>query len=355
MKRRTVMTLLAATSLAPGLATTARADAPPSGYRLSGPYVHDNLAVYLIHRKGTAGQPAPLTLQEALAAGAVRLRETGRVNRLEIENLGDKPVFIQAGDIVKGGKQDRVVTASLILPPRSGRVPLGAFCVEKGRWSKRSGEAVHRFSSSTTRMPSKEGKLALYAEPQPKVPGQQRRRDGDIHRNQQKVWSTVDRIQQRLARQVGAKVRSEKSRTSLQLALENKQLRKALAGYRTALARLVAAHPDAVGYVFAVNGRINSGDEYATNALFSKLWPKLLRASATEALSVRPKAAALPKQTHPTPVAVRAFIDGARTAAARTRTVTPTVRLETHRSPTAIYAESKLATGAWFHRSYVAK
>ena len=46
----------------------------------------------MIHGKpGDAGKP-PLTLQEALQKGVVRVRETGRVNQLEIENLGDQDV-----------------------------------------------------------------------------------------------------------------------------------------------------------------------------------------------------------------------------------------------------------------------
>ncbi len=354
MKRRTILSLIAAASLAPGLAVTAAPAAADAGYRLSGPYVHNNLAVYLIHRKAGAKRPAPLTLQEALAAGTVRLRETGRVNRLEIENVGDKPVFIQAGDIVKGGKQDRVVTASLILPPRSGAVPLGAFCVEKGRWSKRSGEAVHRFSSSTTRMPSKEGKLALYAEPKAITrPGH--RQQLAARDNQHKVWSTVDKLQKKLSRNVGTQVQSERSRTSLQLALENKNLQAAVSRYQTALAGLVNKHPDAVGYVFAVNGKINSGDEYGGNALFAKLWPKLLRASATEALAERSRSTSASTIEQPKPEAVRVFLEEPRSAPARTRRVTKDVRIKTQQTGKALYAESTLTTGAWFHRSYLAK
>lgn len=352
MKRRTVRSWLAA-AVASGLATLSAEASADTGYRLSGPYVHDNLAVYLIHRKSAADAQAPLTLQEALAAGTVRLHETGRVNRLAIENLGDKPVFIQAGDIVKGGKQDRVVTASLILPPGSGRVALGAFCVEKGRWSKRKGEAANRFSSSTTRMPSKTGKLALYAEPTAPSPGEQRHRGTRSH--QQKLWSTVDRLQKKLSRNVGAAVESRQSKTSLQLALENKQLTAALQGYRKALANLAKANPDAVGYVFAVNGRINSGDEYASNALFAKLWPKLLRATATEALSERRKAGSTPTATAPKSEAIRGFLDAARKPAAKTRRISARVRLTTRRTDKALFAESTLAKGAWFHRSYVAK
>ena len=41
---------------------------------------------------------------------------------------------------------------------------------------------------------------------------------------------------------------------------------------------------DVVGYVFAVNGKLNSADVYPSNGLFRKMWPKLLQASVTEAI-----------------------------------------------------------------------
>ena len=87
--------------------------------RISGPYTHENLAVYFIHGASAEG-PVPLTLQEALDKGSVRILETGEVNELKIENTGAEEVFIQSGDIVKGGKQDRVLRLSFVLPPKSG-------------------------------------------------------------------------------------------------------------------------------------------------------------------------------------------------------------------------------------------
>ncbi len=72
-----------------------------------------------------------------MAKGTVRVVETGSVNELRIENSGDEDVFIQSGDIVKGGRQDRVLTVSFVLPQKSGEVPVAAYCVEHGRWSQR--------------------------------------------------------------------------------------------------------------------------------------------------------------------------------------------------------------------------
>ena len=139
-----------------GLAQTAT---PATDYRISGPISHENLTVYLVHGRSTGG-PVPLTLQEALAGNVVQVRETGTVSSLEIENTGAQEVFIQAGDIVKGGQQDRVLTTSLLLPPNSGRMPIGSFCVEQGRWSARGKEDVSRFASAANALPSRTAKMA---------------------------------------------------------------------------------------------------------------------------------------------------------------------------------------------------
>jgi hypothetical protein len=135
------LVLLGAVAAAPRFASADDSD------RISGPHVHENLAVYFIHGPSTPG-PVPLTLQEALDRGNVRVIETGEVNELKIENTGSDEIFIQSGDIVKGGRQDRVLSMSFVLPPKSGEVSLAAFCVEHGRWSGRGSENAAAFASS---------------------------------------------------------------------------------------------------------------------------------------------------------------------------------------------------------------
>src|SRR5438105_8390086 len=68
--------------------------APADETRVSGPIVHENLAIYLIHGKSASGA-VPLTLDEALAKQVVKVHETGNVNQLQVENLGNEEVFVQ--------------------------------------------------------------------------------------------------------------------------------------------------------------------------------------------------------------------------------------------------------------------
>jgi hypothetical protein len=155
------------------LATLVAAPAPPAhaadglpvvqvrDYHLSGPYTHDNLSIFLLHGADRLKGKTILTLQEALEQGKVIVHETGHVNELVIENVStDVEVFVQSGDIVKGGQQDRLIACDLMVPPKSGQMPVASFCVEAHRWTQRGKEAVRKFSCSTCQLPSRGLRLA---------------------------------------------------------------------------------------------------------------------------------------------------------------------------------------------------
>jgi hypothetical protein len=325
-------------------AVSAAAATSPAPEQVSGPLSHENLSVYFVHGHSKAG-PVPLTLQEALAKGAVKVSETGSVNTLTIENFGDEPVFVQAGDVVKGGQQDRTLTVSLLLPPKSGRIPIASFCVEHGRWSARGAEDVKSFASSASAVPSREMKLAMQA-PLPAAPAGE-----NVGLRQQKVWADVAAAQQRLAAATGADVRAKASETSLQLATENKKLGEMRAAYVAALKAAGEAGDDIVGYVFAVNGKLNSAEVYESSGLFRKMWPKLLDASATEAIGRRNDA----KDAAPSIAAVTAFLDAADAAKAEEKPLSFGLSRTTRESAKEVMFETAPAAGGFVHRSYLAK
>ncbi len=88
-------------------------------YRLEGPFTHGNLSVFLVHGKDKIKSVTFITLQEALVQKKVIVRETRSVNELSIENVSSDEVYVQSGDIVKGGQQDRMLVVDLILPRRT--------------------------------------------------------------------------------------------------------------------------------------------------------------------------------------------------------------------------------------------
>lgn len=243
--------------------------AQTDSYRISSGYTHKNLTIFLIHGKDESKKTNMMTLQEAMERKLFRVYETSDVNELEVENLSkEQDVFIQAGDIVKGGKQDRVLAVSIIIPARSGRVKIEAFCVESGRWEKRGNEDSSKFDSSNDRVVTKELKIAANAT-----------------RSQQEVWNKVSDAQARLEKNVGAPVKNGVSASSLQLSLENKKVVENIDEYVKALSSVINGKSDVIGYAFAINGKINSADIYVSSTLFKKLWMKNLKATATEAVA----------------------------------------------------------------------
>ena len=334
---------------------------PSNGPRVSDPIVHENLAVYFIHAKSEAGN-VPLTLEEAMAKGVVRVKETSNVNQLEIENLGHEEVFVQSGDIVKGGKQDRTLMVSLVLPPKSGSISIASFCVEEGRWSPRGREDAGHFSTASAAVPSREMKLAMKAPmPAPVADAGVNRRAsayaGETGQRQQQVWEGVRRTQAKLADHIGAPVRSAQSASSLQLALENERLIDVQQAYIKALKAAGENGDDIVGFAFAINGQINSADVYPSNGLFRKMWTKLLTASAIEAIGHKNE----PNVAPPSVDAVMAFIAAADAGKANEKALNAGVKLATRDSDKAYAFETSRANAAspaspaWVHRNYLAK
>jgi hypothetical protein len=291
----------------------------------------------------------PLTLAEALARQSVTVAETGDVNELTIENTGADEVFVQAGSIVKGGRQDRVLTVSLLLPAHSGRIPIAVFCVEHGRWSARGGEDAGRFASADALIPSHDAKRALRDAERPQAAPA---RAAAVWAGQQQIWNDVGQIQQRLSRQLGADVAAPQSRTSLQLALENAELEKAQAAYLQALAPAGEAETDIVGVAIAIDGKLDSAEIYRSNGLFRKMWRPLLSAGITEALSRGKAGAAAPPST----AAVHTLLQPQAAAPASVTELAAGTRLLTRDSAAGTSFETVRPDGIGFvQRSYLAR
>ena len=314
------------------------AAAQKNDYRISTPYTYKNLTIFLLHGKDQNTKGNIMTLQEAMERKLFVVYETSAVNELEVENLSKEfDVFIQSGDIVKGGKQDRVLAVSIIIPARSGRVKIDAFCVESGRWTKRGVEDAGKFNSSNDRIVTKELKIAAGAS-----------------RSQQEVWDKVGEAQSRLSRNVGSSVASGDSSSSLQLSLENKKVVATVDEYIKNLSNIVDGKSDVIGYAFAINGQINSADVYVSNSLFKKVWIKMLKASATEAVS-ESKSIRLAEPVKAD--AVRTMIDDAEKAKPTERSAgAGGARLVTREDKNNVMIEARdEKSKAVIHKSYVKK
>lgn len=316
---------------------------PLSNYRLSGPYRFENLSIFLVHAPDEPNSRLYTPLQNAMERKIVVVHETGNVNELAIENVSaTEDVFVQAGDIVKGGKQDRVLAVDLILPPKSGQLPISVFCVESARWTQRGNEQADHFT--LTEMSA----------------GFSLKRAIKEAADQVSVWKEVDTSQVKMQRGasevagVAAEVRSSVSPTSLPLALESQAVQESIARYVDNLSSIVERSNDVLGFVFAVNNEVQGADVYSSNAMFKRLWPRLLRGAAVDAISeasLKANAQDLPLET------VGAFLVDSETGEETVREVTTRTHSAKRETEKGLCFETRDMDhrAAWVHRSYLTK
>jgi hypothetical protein len=103
---------------------------------------HGALRVFWLRGAPPPPRLAVATLDEARGRGDLRLteREEATVPSILVDNRGKVHVLLLAGEILLGGKQDRVLAEDVLLPPRSGPRPVPVYCVEQGRWVERSAQ-----------------------------------------------------------------------------------------------------------------------------------------------------------------------------------------------------------------------
>lgn len=254
-------------------------------YTLSGPYVHDNLTLFLMHVREVKDKTDYLTLSEGLVQKNVvvsEMSEGGDVNTLQIQNNSDKPLYVQSGDFIRGGKQDRSIAVDFVLPPHSAQTSIAAFCVEPHRWSK-EGEDIS-LSSGTFNFESTpaSGKLKLAI------------KEGATDQGVQgEVWDQVAKSREKLAENLPAAEYSEPlggSGGSMAKTVDSKPVQEATEKYINALKGILEGKPDVAGVVVIVNGQIQSADLYPNPALFRKLWEPTLKSASVAALAEKNKA-----------------------------------------------------------------
>ena len=291
-----------------------RAGEVTPGYKVLDPIRHGNLSVFPVVAAKTYSTGEFLTLDEGLRSGDVVVteavnvqglirrhpttgirRDGAQVNRLVLVNNSKRPLLLLAGEIVSGGKQDRVIGKDRIVPSESDPIDLGVFCVEPGRWVATSehfgaSEAVYGNAMGGTI----HGAVPMAVMAQPSV-----RAKAMADKNQQEVWDAVNKQKDLMAVQVEATapaVAGEIARTTSYAKVnENVEVKKQVdavakpidESYRSLIHQL--RDRNAVGVVVAVNGRIIWADVFASSDLLAKYWPKLIRSYASEAVVTRAK------------------------------------------------------------------
>lgn len=195
-----------------------------------------------------------LTLDEALRRGELAIREKGdgQVPWLLVRNESHRPVFLLSGEIVLGGKQNRIVRENVLLPARSEWIEVSVYCGEQNRWR---GAESGFMSKGTLSAPSLRSMAAGAA-------------------TQDNVWREIDG-------QLG-RANIESSTRSYQRLYESEAVSRRLDACVAEFRHV----PDrrTVGCVVVCGGRILGCDLLADADLFMRLWPKIIRSYATDTI-----------------------------------------------------------------------
>jgi len=107
-----------------------------AGLSVEAPRSHKNMLVFPIRWSGKQAPGEWETLDAALSAGHLKVAEMSRasVPEVQVENTGGRSVFLMSGEIIRGGKQTRVIRKDTIVEPKQ-TVSVPVFCVERGRWA----------------------------------------------------------------------------------------------------------------------------------------------------------------------------------------------------------------------------
>jgi hypothetical protein len=262
-------------------------------YKVLAPIRHGNLTVFPVVAAKTYDTSQFITLDDGVKSGEVVVTEYGnargmirrpgvnpvytegaRVNTLVLINNSRHPLILLAGEIVTGGKQDRVIGKDRIVPPESDPIDLSVFCVEHGRWVATS---------------EKFGTMNFMAAPSV-------RGSAMAAQNQQMVWDSVGRAKEAVVASAPAPVGGAVAgTTSYARVMDNAEIKKQVdevakpieENYSSTIRQL--RDRQAVGVVVAVNGQLVWADLFASTSLLEKYWPKLVRSYATEAVVTRAK------------------------------------------------------------------
>jgi len=278
--------------------------ATSNDYKILAPITHGDLTIFPVVSGKSHDTSDFITLDEGIRSGDVVVTEVGNlhssmhrrppyqsrpyqgaeVNRLVLVNNSKHPLILLAGEVVTGGKQDRVVGKDRIVPAESDPVDLSVFCVEHGRWT----ETSTKFDTHASVMLQPSVRMKAMAD-----------------QDQQKVWDEVANSRKNMAGamlhapsaglstvEVTSAQAQIENTSSYAKARENSVVQKQVESitepmqksYESVIKQL--RNQNAVGVVVAVKGRIVWADMFASSALLAKYWPKLLESYATEALTM---------------------------------------------------------------------
>lgn len=209
---------------------------------------YKKLTLYPLIYRGSQPSLDFILLDEAINKDYLVAKEvaSGEVNSVLVKNKGEKIVFGLSGEIILGGKQDRMLKEDILIPSKSDWIKVGVYCTEAGRWRV----TTEKF----------EGKGYAAS---PNV-----RRAAKIEASQDAVWKEIE------VAQAGMGVSSPTS--AFKILYEDKETKAKLDPYLKHFEKFPSQNKDMIGVIVVSDNRILCLDAFGSHRLFSKMWKKLL-------------------------------------------------------------------------------
>lgn len=279
------------------------------------PVRYENLSVFPVVARTEFDTREFLTLDEGLASGEVLVTERGSaylrrdrdpmvyptqgrrvqapqggatVNTLVLVNRSKRPLLLLAGEVVTGGKQDRVIGKDRIVPPGADPLPLDVFCVERGRWS-----AGSEFKAANLMVHPSVREKAAVAKDQNQVWGAVRSGSTSEQTRDYAVAARAGRAPAaeapRMSGEAVTRVMTEEVQSeSYDRVYKSPTVRASVESFSAEVERRfreATRGQRVVGVVVAYSGEVAWSDTFASQALFQRYWAKLLRSYVVEALA----------------------------------------------------------------------
>lgn len=215
----------------------------------------ENLRIYPLTYSGSA--ETFMTLKTALAKDLIVVKEKneGDVNTVVIKNKSSSTIFVMAGEIIKGAKQDRMIENDLLIPPNSGWIEVAVYCTEHGRWH---GESKEFAAADISASPSI-------------------RANARKEKSQSEVWAKVAENQQDV-------MGGTSGTGAFAHIYDSKCYQDKRDTYYKKLKNLPSEYSSMKGALVCVGSEILCVDLFGSHTILADLWPKLLESYIVEAM-----------------------------------------------------------------------
>lgn len=306
-----ILILVGATIAASCLSPSPRAsNGDPSlaqpGWRLAQPITYDNLTIFPVISADDANTSEFATLDQALASGDALVTEQGasmrrmrdgsvapnfsigpQVNQLVLVNRGKRPLILLAGEVVSGGKQDRIIGKDRIVPVGASPLPLDVFCVEHGRWTP----GAEQFSAAQLMVDPSVREKAAVEQDQKQVWAAVRGDTSSVGGTSESVTIGPPAAAPRISRSAVAGAIDASGTQSYQKIYEASPIGTSVEIFAQEIQRRFERDTSSlkgehvVGVVVAFGREVAWSDIFASSELFDSYWPKLLRSYVVEAMT----------------------------------------------------------------------